>query len=325
MKSATVEQIPAVVKSREEEPIRGTGQVSFSGHETFTLRHGWLKKGINALSSDPLVFVKGDAMVELGVGKNMVRSIRYWLLATGMANEPVNLRGNALTPTDLGNFIFGSNGVDPFLEDLNTLWLLHWRLATNLRRSTGWTWTFNTIPSSEFTRDSVLATYKAELRKKNLQLPSESSLRRDIDCMLRSYVPSRATKEAIEDSLECPLIELQLITTDSDNLMFRFERGPKPSLNDWLFCYSLIEFWNARTQGSTLSLSEVAFAFGSPGSVYKMDEDSIAVRLERLESMTDGCLRYDETSGLRQLYRHKAFASETALRNIYFGAGEEAV
>lgn len=323
MRAAVVENSPVISLPINGDPARGTGQVSFSGHETFTLRHGWLKKGVDALAVEAEIFAKDDAMVELGVGKNMVRSIRHWLLATGMANEPTSNRGNALTVSDVGDFIFGRDGADPYLEDLNTLWLLHWRLATNSRRSTGWAWTFNLVPSNEFTRDSLLSTYEDELGKKNLQIPSEASLKRDIDCMIRTYVSSRATKEAIEDRLECPLIELQLIGVDPENFLYRFERGPKPTLNDWFFLYALVEFWEGRTPGSTLSLSEATYAAGSPGTVFKMDEDSVVARLERLESLTNGSLTYDETSGLRQIYQHKRFSAETALRNVYFGAGEE--
>ena len=324
MRAAAVENTPSPVALANGDPARGTGQVSFSGHETFTLRHGWLKKGVDALAVDAEIFAKDDAMVELGVGKNMVRSIRHWLLATGMANEPTSNRGNALMVSDVGNFIFGTDGADPYLEDLNTLWLIHWRLATNSRRSTGWAWTFNLVPSNEFTRDSLLATYEDELGKKNLQIPSEASLKRDIDCMIRTYVSSRATKEAIEDRLECPLIELQLIGADPENFLYRFERGPKPTLSDWLFLYALVEFWDGRTQGATLSLSEAASAAGGPGAIFKMDEDSVVARLEHLEQLTSGSLTYDETSGLRQIYRHKRFSAKLALKSIYFSAGEEA-
>jgi hypothetical protein len=323
MRAAVVENSPVILLPSNGNPARGTGQVSFSGHETFTLRHGWLKKGVDALAVDAEIFAKDDAMVELGVGKNMVRSIRHWLLASGMANEPANNRGNALTVSDVGDFIFGTDGADPYLEDLNTLWLLHWRLATNSRRSTGWAWTFNLVPSNEFTRDSLLAIYEDELGKKNLQIPSEASLKRDIDCMIRTYVSSRATKEAVEDRLECPLIELQLIGADPENFLYRFERGPKPTLSDWFFLYALVEFWDGRTPGSTLSLSEATYAAGSPGTVFKMDEDSVVARLEHLESLTNGSLTYDETSGLRQIYRHERVSSETALRSVYFAGGEE--
>src|ERR1700686_1398640 len=148
---------------RQDQPTRGTGMVSFSGHETFTLRHGWLKKAVDAVKSDIKVFANDHAMVDLGVGKNMVRSIRHWALAADVLREMPGTRGTELSTTDFGDSLFGAKGTDPFLEDLNTLWMIHWKLARNERRSTGWCWIFNLLHTDEFTRDSLLELFIFEL------------------------------------------------------------------------------------------------------------------------------------------------------------------
>src|SRR5581483_1990491 len=267
------------------EPARGAGALSFSGHETFAMRHGWLKKAVDAVEADPQVFVKDSAMVDLGVGKNMVRSIRHWSLAAGVVSEMPGTRGAELGATDFGRLIFGPHGVDPFLEDQNTLWLIHWKLATNERRSTGWCWLFNLLHTDEFTRDSVSELFTSELKRRNIAVPSESSLHRDIDCALRTYVGTRTKAELLEESLECPLVELQILTADADGVLFRFSRGPKPTLSDEVFLFCLLEFWAARQSPDSLAFSEIAFAPGSPGSVFKLDENSIAIRLEELNRM----------------------------------------
>ena len=78
---------------------------SFAGHETFPLRYAWLRKAVKHVESDPHVFGDDDAMVRLGVGKNMVRSIRHWALVCGVLEETpavVNNRGRSLQPTPLG-------------------------------------------------------------------------------------------------------------------------------------------------------------------------------------------------------------------------------
>ena len=64
--------------------MTGSGRVSFSGHETFSFRYSWLKKAVDATDADPHAFEAADAIVKLGVGKNMVSSIRHWGLVTGM-------------------------------------------------------------------------------------------------------------------------------------------------------------------------------------------------------------------------------------------------
>lgn len=300
-----------------DELSRGTGLVSFSGHETFAMRHGWLKKAVDAVERDPQVFAKSSAMVDLGVGKNMVRSIRHWALAANVLREMPRSRGTELSVTGFGTLIFGRDGVDPFLEDLNTLWLIHWKLATNERRSTGWCWLFNLVHSDEFTRDSVSELFISELKRRSIAGPSESSLRRDIDCAIRTYVGTRTKAELLEESLECPLVELQLLTADADGELFRFSRGPKQTLSDEVFLYCLSEFWAARQSPDSLAFSEIVFATGSPGSVFKLDENSIAIRLEQLERITKGALIYDETSGLKQVYRRANVDSAATLARHY--------
>src|SRR5262245_9439685 len=115
---------------------------TFSGHETFTLRYPWLKKGFDAVLDDPNVFTREDAISTLGVGKNMVRSIRHWCLTAGVLEE-VPASRTALRPTRLGRALFADDGLDPYLEDPATLWVVHWQIVSNRVRATTWFWTFS--------------------------------------------------------------------------------------------------------------------------------------------------------------------------------------
>lgn len=92
----------------------------FARHETFHPRFGWLKKGFDRASHDPEVFLRDDATVRLGIGKNMVRSLRYWEFAFKL------LKGDQ--PTDFGKQLLGNSGWDLYIEDPASLWLLHWKL-----------------------------------------------------------------------------------------------------------------------------------------------------------------------------------------------------
>ncbi len=81
-----------------------------------------------AIQKSPRILSNEDeAMVELGVGKNMVRAIRFWATATGVAN---NRGADGWEITPFGIALLDQNGLDPYLEDNQTLWLLHWKLAT---------------------------------------------------------------------------------------------------------------------------------------------------------------------------------------------------
>lgn len=90
----------------------------YSGHETFVCRFAWLPKVIRELDPDrgghPLLFKNEDiAMVKLGVGKNMVRSAKFWAECTDIIEET---NGGGWAATDFGRLILGHDGHDQFLQ-----------------------------------------------------------------------------------------------------------------------------------------------------------------------------------------------------------------
>ncbi|MGD0694443.1 MAG: DUF4007 family protein [Terriglobia bacterium] len=305
---------------RKPWPSEGIAEhVSFSGHETFVFRYSWLKKAVDAVLENAEAFNSESAMVILGVGKNMVRSIRHWGLATRVLEEETGTRGRQLKVTQFGELIFGKGGSDPHLEDTNSLWLLHWQLSTNQQRSTTWCWAFNLLPSSEFTRDTLIATIQAEIPRHRTKQPSANSVRRDVDCFIRTYVAAKNDRATVlEDSLDCPLVELNLIAEDPTPGLFRFKRGIQSTLADEVFIYALLEFWDRNaTNRETLSFADVAYGSGSPGRVFKLDENGLAERLGRLEQVSGGRLVYSETAGLNQIYRRSKTQVNEILRRHY--------
>jgi hypothetical protein len=118
---------------------------------------------------------------------------------------------------------------------------------------------------------------------------------------VRTYTTAR--KAAIlEDSLDCPLTELGLLQEQSAGVL-QFRPGFHRTLGMPVFAYALLEYWQRATARETLSFSEIAYGFGSPGASMKLDENSLTERLERLEHATDGRLVYTDTAGIRQVYR----------------------
>src|SRR5262249_35420725 len=207
-------------------------QHAFSGHETFPFRYPWLKKGFDAVRKDPGVFLRDDAITTLGVGKNMVRSIRHWCVVVG-ALEEIRDAGGVLRPSDLGSLLLADDGLDPYLEDPATLWLLHWQIASNRCRATTWFWIFSHFHEPEFTREVLTsALYKWTQMLSGKQV-AESSLKRDVEVFLRTYVPSRQSRRDIaEDSLDCPLVELGLIIQPGSGSTYQFRRGAQRGLPD---------------------------------------------------------------------------------------------
>ena len=294
--------------------------LSFSGHQAFPFRYTWLKKGVDAVRENPTIFADDSATITLGVGKNMVRSICYWCQTTRLIKFDgvgPNHRRRFIT-TELGNKIFADDGFDPYLEDAATLWLIHWNIATNDSQATTWFWAFSIFSQNEFRKDKFISELIDWTKKNTRNRISANSIKRDVDCFLRTYVPSRLTKTTImEDTFDCPLVELDLISSSPDGNGHRFYRGPKPSLPIEIFAAALSEFWDTLSGQNELTFADIAYSPKSPGQIFQLDEDTLAEYLDGLESLTDGALRYDETAGMKQVYRDQNIASMKLL-SIYY-------
>ena len=294
--------------------------LSFSGHQTFPFRYTWLKKGVEAVIKDPTVFSSENASVTLGVGKNMVSSIRHWCSVAGLIKTDSDQRGRLL-PTSLGKDIFDdNNGFDPYLDDPATLWLIHWKIATNINQATSWYWAFNILRENQFTLD----TFKKQLsewtqqQKVSMRSASENTLQRDIHCFIRTYCQSRHTTAVIEETFDCPLVELNLITELPENNGYEFQRGEKETLPVEMFASTLVAFWNKSFPNrNELPFSELMYGRLSPGRIFRLDEDTTTIYLESLNELTKGALQYDETAGLKQVYRHKDLNQTKLLKRYY--------
>jgi hypothetical protein len=123
-----------------------------------------------------------------------------------------------------------------------------------------------------------------------------------LETCLRSYAP-RAAGGSPEDFAEPLLGELGLLH-EIHKSQYTFRRGPKTSLHDGIFAYALIDFWNRSAEGlSSLTFETVAYAEGSPGRVFKLDEESVAQKLIALSDFTERKLEWTDSAGLRQVYR----------------------
>ena len=279
---------------------------SFSGHESFPLRSTWLTKGVVGCAQDLQLFTQDEAMVLLGVGKNMVRSIRHWCLATQMLEEDPevkNNRGRYLRPTPIGSRVFLTDGGwDPYLEDTGTLWLIHWLLVTNGTKATTWYYAFNALHQPDFTRNSLERAIADLANRLPNKRASPNTLRRDVDVFTRTYVASDGASEtATEETLECPLVELGLIVRQPSHSTYAFARGPKETLPDSVFAFAVWDYAQRRPEQRSLTFDELAYGPLGVGRVFKLDEASLAERLDRLGDLTHGAWHFSETAGYKQV------------------------
>lgn len=226
-------------------------------------------------------------MVRLGVGKNMVRSIRFWVETMGVA-EPG--RNRTLEPTHFGKAVFSDRGFDPFLEDIRTLWLLHWNVATRpVGALFAWSYLFHRWPYVELTRSEALDAFVRESQRRN-RSHSEVTLGQHLDVFIHTYVPRGGNGRPTEESLDCPLAELELLQVVGERrvddsgrreTVYAFRREAKPDITNALFEYCLNDYWEKRHEGeATLTYRDVAFSPGSIGQTFKLPEDDIRARLD---------------------------------------------
>jgi len=303
-------------------PITATDfKGQFSGHETFPLRHLWLRKAFDAVESGAprTIFSCPESIVTFGVGKNMALAIRHWALACGVIEE----KGTRVGATELGQNLFGGERPwDPYMERPATAWLVQWQVAGDPKMTTTWYWAFNHLAAQTFDHEALSTSILQYARAREWSRIAEKTVMRDVECFIRSYVP-RVDKAAGEDALEPVLAELGLIRAVAGRL-YEFRRGPKPSLSDSVFAFALNAFWNRHApNAATLSVEAIAYEPGSPGRVFKLDENSVVERLTAMEEVTRGRMVWSDTAGVRQVLRVKPVTNPLALLASAYRAESE--
>jgi len=277
-------------------------KVAFSRHESFVVRFGWLTKGFRAFEKDQNIFSNKDAVVTLGVGKNMVNSIRYWLRASKL----IILETDTKETTSIGEAIFSKkNGWDPFLEDEATIWLIHWLISTNSEIATAWYWFFNNFHKPEFVTEEVVFALSTFAKEKIDARFAISSIRKDAAVLLRSYVQStKSKKAAYEDVLDSPLSLLKLISYSSATKSYQSKLDARDNLPIGIFGYAICEYLKQ------LNLSQVPIedliyckeGSVAPGLVFRLTENSLLTKIEQLIQLFPQEFAIDQTAGIHQLF-----------------------
>lgn len=297
---------------------------TLSGHDTFPLRYGWIKKvydQIDSQSEAVNVFAQETAIADFGVGKNMLNAMKFWSAHTGMivrndgkyinsVDSTLEVDNTALdadasyTSRHINNFynahnFFSDEGIDPYLESPSTIWLLHLALVTNPNLVTYY-WFFNINTKSELTREDFARLLIDFLQDHRLKIPSASTVKRDIECFIQNYTAKqRKANEDFESALEGPLVELGLMTRVNKQSI-RALRGEKNTLSLSVFIYALIGFWRDHNGAAdTLSLEMCTYDECSPGRVFMLDEEAIIGYAEQLQD-SGYTLAWTQSAGIRQ-------------------------
>lgn len=286
------------------------GKLTFSGHESFQCRSIWLNKGYNFLVGGHN-FNQEDSMVELGVGKNMVSSINYWLNAFKLTERNNNL-------SELADFIFGKDGVDPYLEDITTLWLLHYHLVTENIASI-YSLVFNEFRKQriEFNKNQLLRFIDHKCSDENCYF-NENTVSRDIMVFLHNYVRPVKAKSNLSELFSGLFLELNLVESlkkfDEDEFQwYKIENKERQDIPSELILYSILSNIN---YGATISFDELQFGYNSVGSVFAINPKGLLDKISAITHKYKG-ITFKDDAGIREFQHNNRVSKWTVLKNYY--------
>lgn len=274
--------------------------MKFRAHETFFIRKGWLSKGIKYVEqTDGRVFIdkENNPMDVLGIGSNMVKSLRYWLQAVGLTYENVATR-RVQKFTDLGNLV---REHDRYIEELGTLLLLHYELVSNKDLATSWYVFFNDFSMSEFSQEDFLEFIQKYISMNSCDEERESgtirTLTDDFNCIVGTYVPRyklNPAKVSAESNIDCPFGEMNLIEVlNKKDGVYRKNILNASSFNPWI-TLALIQKKHCRT--TEIQLKDLLLAPESIGKTFNLDSITLLEILRNLEKL--GEIKIIRTAGL---------------------------
>jgi len=270
--------------------------MKFRAHETFFIRKGWLSKGMKYVNQHGDVFVSKveNPMDVLGIGANMVKSLRYWMQVVGLTEEPKYGR-RIQTFTPLGESIFLH---DRYIEEMGTLYLLQYKLATSIEDATAWYFFFNEFSVSEFSRDDFV-----EQLQKFIKMSTDGgsyavrSLNDDFSCIINTYLPrykSGSAKTSAENNIDCPFGELGLVDVmNKSRKTYRKCTPAAGTFDPWVVLAVIAEQAKGRRE---VSLNELLTAPCSIGRVFNFDSITMLEILYRIEQL--GEIKINRTAGL---------------------------
>ncbi|MCW8884756.1 MAG: DUF4007 family protein [Motiliproteus sp.] len=288
----------------------------FTGHDTFPLRYGWLFKAINLINNKGLLSSSDPSKAAisisaLGVGKNMVNAIKYWSEATQVISSGMKDRAVVQDVTPLGAKIFDeSTGVDPYLEDIGTIWLLHFVLNFEDSNLTAYRYFFNYSNNIYFEKTKFVEDlFEDAGRLTTSDSFKAATVKKDVDCFLSTYTSKsystggKKGRVVDEDHFLSPLSELGLLR-DLGRGFYQCELDDRPTLPLQIFIYALIQYFHLVNQGSNVnqvSFEDILSRPLSPGRIFKLSEAALGRLLDESVTAYKSDITWVDSLGLKQV------------------------
>lgn len=285
-----------------------TKKYTFSGHESFQCRQLWLKKGYDYIRSGKS-FNDDDAVVILGVGKNMVSSIRFWMKAFNLLSLDDKL-------TTFATKLLADDGYDPYLEDEASLWLLHYQLV-NREFSSTYSIVFNELRREkiEFTRDNFIAFIKRKSETEKSLSVNEKTLHEDFSVLSKMYLRSDAQSKDKEDSFSGLLTELDLLKCFSKGKeeFFIIENNERPEIPDEVILYAILD---NETFDLSVNLNNIEHDYNGVGTVFALNRPGILSKIESIAAK-HSYIVFNDHAGVKELQFKKKPSALSILDKYY--------
>lgn len=277
-------------------------RTSFSGHDKFDCKIDWISKGIKAFKEDHTIFSDSqriEAITSLGLGSNMIKSLKHWLKVLGLINEE--------TLTSLGSLILEK---DPYLENNDIFWIFHWNLVKNKEKTTLYYLFFNLIYSYRFTKEDIFLEINNWLSKNEINL-SPTTLNSDIEVFLKMYSNSRNDDENMN-----LLTDLNILAKQKNT--YNLNINSATNVSDDVFLYILSDYIDIYKikENDSLSINDIQIGELSIQKSLCMSENTLFSKINQLSNLTNDKLLYSEASGMRQIYIKEKIDKLTLLEKI---------
>ncbi len=284
---------------------------SFSGHESFQCRSLWLKKGYDFIVQNNS-FSDEDAIVKLGVGKNMVASIRYWMKAFDLLDNDDKL-------TIIAHKIFSdTTGWDQYLEDEATLWLLHYHLIKK-GFATTYDLLFNEFRKGkiEFTKENFVSFINRKSEILKVSGPSQKTIMADFDVMIKVYNRTNAQSNDKEESFSGILSELDIMKNfNRGNIEYYvIEYNEKHQIPAEIIFYGIL----INTENDmAIDFSKIEQDYNSVGNIFAINRTGLIEKIEEIESLYPDQIVFSDQAGIKQLQFKNTRPNPLEVLNNYY-------
>lgn len=277
-------------------------KVKMKRHESFSIREGWLAKGIRTIKDDPKVFSSADATNILGIGTNMVKSLKYWMTATCLIEES----NRSISLSKFGELI---DKYDPYLEDNFSWWLIHLNMILNIEDSYIYNLFFNKCTMKVFSKRDIFEQISQILNNNKLEY-NENILQDEVNMIIKTYSIDEKIDNP-ENNFICPLSELNLIKKVDINAYERI----KPDFRNlnYLIVYYLIILLSEDKE--YLSIDDLIKLDNSPAKLLNLDKNLINEYLDEMKK--HDLIIINRTAGLNMIYFNKKLSIDEIMREHF--------